>query len=251
MNTPEQVESKTVRIIRVGPDQVTISPDQVVIEAKNEMPDWQVREINYVPVYFEDKKYFLLEARRAERPYAMRYLLKPWPEGQHSSAKTFHSYDAEAVRERDGDLKSVNRMEGIRILLLPFYPFLGLFWSGVQRWLMRFGFMPRTLTSISIFTVFCGCFAQGVFAVVLINATMRSGKLMVGGMIAAMLKTDHIHLGSLSLPVMLPDVLLTLAFLADIAIRYSNYLREDEWYGGFLEWMVPRWARRKTAATAD
>lgn len=251
MNTPEQVESNNVRVIRVGPDQVTVSADQVVIEAKNEMPDWQVREINHVPVYFEDKKYVLIEKRKAEKPYAARYLLKPWPEGSHSSAKTFHSYDAEAVRERDGDLRSENRMEGIRILFLPFYPFLGLFWSGAQRWLMRFGFMPRAITSVSTFTVFCLCFAQGVFAVVLINASLRSGKLIIGGMIAAMMKSDHLHLGPLSIPVFIPDALLLLACLADVAIRYSNILREDEWYGGFLEWMVPRWARRKNAAAAE
>jgi hypothetical protein len=251
MNTPEQVESNPVRIMRIGPDQVTATAEQIVIEAKNEMPDWAVREINHVPVYFEDKKYLLIEKRKAERPYAVRYLLKPWPEGHHTSAKTFHSYDAEAVRERDGGVRSENRMENLRILLLPFYPFLGLFWSGAQRWLRRFGFMPHSMTGISIFTVFCGCFAQGVFAVVLINATLRTGKLMIGGMIAAILKSDHLHLGPVSIPVMALDVLLLLAFLADIAIRYSNYLREDEWYGGFLEWMIPRWARKKTATPAE
>jgi hypothetical protein len=66
-----------------------------------------------------------------------------------------------------------------------------------------------------------------------------------------MLKSDHLHLGPVSIPVMALDVLLLLAFLADIAIRYSNYLREDEWYGGFLEWMIPRWARKKTATPAE
>ena len=50
--------------------------------------------------------------------------------------------------------------EAVRLCLLPFYPFLGLLWSGTQNLLARFGLVPRSLTSISIFTVFCFSFAQ-------------------------------------------------------------------------------------------
>jgi hypothetical protein len=28
-------------------------------------------------------------------------------------------------------------------------------------------------------------------------------------------------------------------------MRYTYYLRDDDWFGGFLEWMVPRFLRRK------
>ena len=42
MDEPE--ETRQLRSIRIGPDQVTISGQEVVIEAKHEMPDWQLRE---------------------------------------------------------------------------------------------------------------------------------------------------------------------------------------------------------------
>ena len=61
--------------MQIGPDRVTFTDDKVVIEAKHEMPDWEVRELNPVPVYLEDKKYFLVEKRRSDPPYAVRYLL--------------------------------------------------------------------------------------------------------------------------------------------------------------------------------
>jgi hypothetical protein len=42
----------------------------------------------------------------------------------------------------------------------------------------------------------------------------------------------------MNLPMSVIDVLLALAFLADAAIRYTHYLREDQWTGGFLEWLL-------------
>jgi len=46
------------------------------------------------------------------------------------------------------------------------------------------------------------------------------------------------------IPIALLDSVLLLAFLADVPVRYAHYLREEEWAGGFLEWMVP-WSLRK------
>jgi len=241
----EQLDAKKVKVIQIGPDQVTVTDEEVRIEAKHEMPDWDVREHNRVPIYFEDKKYFLIERRKVQPPYAFCYVLKPWPQGQHTSTKLFHSYDAEAVAERDSTRRSGRRDELIHYGLLPLYPFLGLLWSGPQRGLNRFGFVSRSITGISIFTVFCLSFAQAVFAVVLMNTSLRVGKMMLGGMIRALANGDFLHLGSVRIPIALLDSLLLVAFLADVLIRYSNYLRDDEWTGGFLEWLVPRRFRKK------
>ena len=52
-------------------------------------------------------------------------------------------------------------------------------------------------------------------------------------------------MGRLNIPIGVFDGLLLLAFIADVAMRYSHYLREDEWFGGFLQWMVPRALREK------
>jgi hypothetical protein len=40
----EPPEIRQPRSIQIGPDQVTITDQEVVIEAKHEMPDWQVRK---------------------------------------------------------------------------------------------------------------------------------------------------------------------------------------------------------------
>ena len=193
----EQLDAKKVKVIQIGPDQVTVTDEEVRIEAKHEMPDWDVREHNRVPIYFEDKKYFLIERRKVQPPYAFCYVLKPWPQGQHTSTKLFHSYDAEAVAERDSTRRSGRRDELIH------------------------------------------------YGVVLMNTSLRVGKMMLGGMIRALANGDFLHLGSVRIPIALLDSLLLVAFLADVLIRYSNYLRDDEWTGGFLEWLVPRRFRKK------
>jgi len=236
----EQQETEHVKVIQVGPDRVIIKDHEVIIDAKHKMPEWQVRELNPPPVYFEEKKYQLIHATKGEAPYEARYVLVPWPSDLSSSAKIFYAYDAEAVAEREGTLRT-GQAEGLaRACLLPFYPFLGLVWSGVQKGLCRFGFAPHAISGISIFSVFCFSFAQGVFAVVTINTSLRSGKMIIGGCLRAMANQDHLHLGPVSIPIALLDGLLTLACIADVAIRYSHYLREQEWAGGFLEWLFRR-----------
>ena len=66
-------------------------------------------------------------------------------------------------------------------------------------------------------------------------------------------KADHVHMGHLNVPIGVFDGILLLAFLADVAMRYSLYLREDEWFGGFLQWMVPKalWLHRHERALFD
>src|SRR5882672_5945937 len=205
-------EQKPERVLQIGPDRLTVQGNEVVIEAKHEMPDWEVREMNPPPVYFEDKKYVLIEKRRANPPYAVRYLLSLWPADQSAGTKLFYTYDAETVAEREANHRLGNRDEAVRLGLLPLYPLLGLLWSGTQQRLTRFGFVPRAITSASIFLVFCLLFAEGVFACVMINSSLRSGKLMIGGIVRAMMSEDHFHLGPITIPVMLIDGLLLVAF---------------------------------------
>ena len=240
----EPPEIKQSRTIRIGPDQVTITDQEVFIEAKHEMPDWQVREFKVIPIYFEDKKYFLAEKRKVQPPYALRYVLRPWPEGHIDGAPIFHTYDAQAVADRDSTRRSGQRDELVRLSLMPLYPFLGFLWSGAQRKLIRFGFVPQSLTGVSIFTGFSLILLQGAFAAVMLNVTARVGNLMLGGMIRAIAGQDHFHIGPIDIPVALLDSLLLFALLADVPVRYSLHLREEEWAGGFLEWMVPRSWRR-------
>jgi len=38
---------------------------------------------------------------------------------------------------------------------------------------------------------------------------------------------------------------LFVALVADVAMRWTLYMREDQWCGGFLQWLVPRRLRKK------
>src|SRR5215471_17880599 len=78
----ETLTAPSEKVLKIGPDRVTITSDQVTIEAKHEMPDWSVRELNHVPLYFGENKYYLVEKSKSRPPYAARYVLHPWPDGQ-------------------------------------------------------------------------------------------------------------------------------------------------------------------------
>src|SRR5437016_8374940 len=121
-----QTAPKAERILQIGPDRVTVTDGEVIIEAKNRMPDWDVRDLNPIPIYFEDKKYHLVQAVKGEQPFAVRYLLHPWTDGHVSNARAFWSYDQESVTEREALRRGGVWNETIRMCLLPFYPFLGL-----------------------------------------------------------------------------------------------------------------------------
>jgi len=236
----EQTETKNERTIRIGPDQVTVTDLEVVIEARHEMPDWQVQTLNAPAIYFEDKKYLLIEKGDAKPPYSVRYVLQPWPAGKTANAKLFHTYCAEAVAERDADRRGETLNEIMWVCLLPLYPFLGMLWSRTQQRLLRFGYLPRTITGLSIFMTFGLLLTQCAFIALLLQASVRSGTMMIGGMIRALVGRNYLEMGSISLPVGVFDVILVLLLLTDLGIRYTNYLREDQWTGGFLEWLVPK-----------
>lgn len=230
------------RTVAVGQDEVIIRDEDLIIKARNPMPDWDIRELDPAPIYFEDRKYCLIEKRKSAAPYAVRYLLVPWPDGLTENPKRFYVYDAEAVANRDQNLRHARHSEGWRAVLLPFYPFLGLLWSGTQNRLARLGFIPHSISGASIFTGFCLLFAEGVFSMIMLHASARSGVPMLGGMLRAI--STHGTWGFL--PVSWVDMFLFLTLLADVPVRYSFYLRDDLWAGGFLEWLSPKaWRKRE------
>jgi hypothetical protein len=228
------------RVVEIGPDKVTIMDSQVVIDAKREMPDWKMRSFKVIPIYFENKKYYLADKRDAQKPHAVRYILKPWVDGKFDSATIFQNYDAETVAERDSSQRSEKRGEMAWAFLLIFYPFLGLLWSRTQQRLNRLGFVPRSITSLSIFTTFSLIFCQAFFVAISFQATARSGVIMIGGMIRAFAPVDHLQIGPVGIPLYIFDIVVTIAMSVDASVRYTQYLRDDEWVGGFLEWLFPK-----------
>jgi hypothetical protein len=74
----------------------------------------------------------------------------------------------------------------------------------------------------------------------MLQGSVRIGHMMIGGVIRAMVGENILHLGPVSLPVAVLDGALLLGLLGDALVRYTRYLRDEEWAGGFLEWVMPR-----------
>ena len=241
METTEQ--GQVAESIKIGPDVVTIKGDQVTIDAKHAMPDWQVREFSPMPIYFRDKKYMLRRKMAGEKPFAMRYFLEPWREGAPQGNCTF-SYDEETVTQREKALLSGHMDDVGHAALIFLYPFLGLLWSNTKEKLRRFNFDPRGLTGFSVFVVFGFVLLELVFAKMLIFRSLKTGNVVIGGMLRAFTGVDSFSLGPVEIRMLWLDVALFLLLLADVFIRYSQHLHGDEPFWGFLEWLT-RLKRRK------
>lgn len=227
----ESMKTCEERSVRVGVDQVMITKTAMVIHAKHEIPDWEVRGVRPPAIYFEDRKYLLVKQSAGTKPYRMCYVLHPWPEGKAASDKAFYTYDEAFVRERDAAHRDNSIDSVIYLLLLPLYPLLGFLWSGAQERLIRFGFIPRAITGASIFTCFAAVFMQGIMICVLLNARM------IGGIVRAFVAGNYFHLGQIAIPVAMIDVVIFVSSLLDLLVRYTRYLRDPDWTGGFLEWV--------------
>src|SRR4030095_11837169 len=125
-----------------------------------------------------------------------------------------------------------------RAVLIIFYPLLGMLWSGTKEKLVRFGFVPRTLTGVSIFVSFGLFLLQGVFAKLQIMTSLRTGKIVIGGMIRAFYGEDYMNLGLFDVRVLWLDVIVLVVVFLDVLIRYSQHLRDVESPWGFAEWLT-------------
>lgn len=229
--------------VKVGPDLVTITEAQVSIDAACEMSEWQVREFGRIPIYFRDKKYFLRQKAAAQKPYKIRYILEPWPAEATGTTQAWLNYDEQTVAERDSAARGEKAGEVAGAFLILVYPLLGFLWSGTKDRLSRIGFVPRSITGISIMVGFGVLLLDGVFAKMLLMGSMRSGSVVVGGIIRTFYGKDYFHLGPLVLSVAWIDVTLFICLVIDVLVRYSQHMREVDSPWGFMEWikcLVPK-----------
>lgn len=226
-------------VLRVGPDEVSVVDNAIAIDARHRMPDWEVREFEQVPIFFQDEKWLLVHVRKPPPPFAVRYILHRWPAEHISSVKIFWTYDEETVAHREAHLRQRTFEEVVHAFMLPIYPVLGLLWSGTQHRLARFGFIPRSISYASIYMMFLFVYVQAIFLLITLNAAVRGGVGQIGGLFRAMF-SRVLHLGPLSLPMGWLDLLLAVVVATDCLIRLSHYMREDQWNGGFLEWLRPK-----------
>ena len=236
METAQQTQAP--EMLKVGLDRVTFSGNQVLIDTAHEMADWKVREYARIPIYFRDQKYFLRQKTAAQRPYAQRYVLEPWPADNQEMARSTLVYDEDTVAQREAEIKGGRIDDLARAALLLVYPLLGMLWSGTKEKLVRFGFVPRSITGVSIFASFALALLQGAFAKLLIMSSLRSGHVVLGGMLRAFWGNDYLGFGAFQVRVLWLDCALFVLFLVDSIIRYSQHLRDVESPWGFAEWLT-------------
>jgi len=219
--------------LMIGKDRLIISGsgEQVMIDAAHEMPNWQVREFLRMPIYVGEHKFFLRQRIQGHPPYAMRYVLERWPEDAYfDAAPVSFIYDEQYVKERDAEQAYYDRMDKLAKVLLCLYPLLGFLWAGTKKKLIPAGFVPRTITGISIFTGVCLLLLQGTFL------RMNLGLFtMVFGNI------KRIEFGLL-----MCDYALFGLMLVDIVLRFDQHLKHSENPWGFGEWITKPFRRRPT-----
>ena len=207
-------------ILDIGSDQVQLEAERVVIYAAEPM-DWPIREFCKVPIFFQERKYYLRSKRREGTPPRRVYELSPWPADLHEASPRGIFYDEAYVMERDAAAASNRRHRRLYLALLPLYPLLGLFWSGFkQRVLGRLGFEPGSITKASIVLTFSLFIAEGICV-----------GWLVGGILTYFVGQSALR------PL---DWGLMLILGADSVMRFGQSLKLDvEHPWGFYEWLWP------------
>jgi hypothetical protein len=219
--------------LTVGSDKVVFFDGSIVVYAARAMADWQVREYCRIPVFFQDRKYYIRRKARAEAPYVMGYELAPWPEDLHEESSLSITYDQEYVARRDRFLQQDKLDDFGRLLLLPCFPLLGFLWSGFKdRRLERFGFDPVSMTSASLLVEFAIFLIETVFLLVL---------------------PIHVGFAQVVFGLETPwfDCTLLVMVLADMVARYDQVLRGVEIPAGFLEWLLKSRPAAKSRPTTS
>lgn len=207
----------------VGKDHLTITAENVIIDAAHEITDWQIREFQRMPIFVGEFKFFLRNKVPGQKPFAMRYFLERWPEDAHfDAALVSFTYDEQFVRDRDAEHGDCERSDKLGAALMCLYPVLGFLWSGTKKKLVPCGFVPRSITGVSIFTCVCLMILQGTFI------RMRMGFItMIFG-----------HMKSLELGLLGLDYLLLVVMLVDVVFRFDQHIKNVENPWGFGEWIT-------------
>lgn len=202
-------------ITRIGPDEVVMSDEGVVILSPTDM-NWPIREFCRAPIWYREEKYYLHDKRFETARQLHLYDLRAWPADHTQASSEEIIYDRHYIEERDRDSADARMKNRLRRFLLPFYPLLGMLWSDYKnRVLVPIGFRPDSITRLSVFVSFNVAFVIWIFV-----AWLGYGD-------SAVLWT------------------IMITFALDCSIRYTQSLHFDiERHWGFLEWLWPgRWKK--------
>jgi len=71
----------------------------------------------------------------------------------------------------------------------------------------------------------------------LIFRSLRAHDVVIGGVLRAFIGEDYLSVGNYDISVLCLDIILLLLLVADVLVRYSHHLKDEEPYWGFLEWL--------------
>jgi len=208
-----------------GTDRIVPRGDKLVVYSNVDMHDWQVRRYRRPAIIVDGVTYFVAKRETGENK-EIRYVLEPWPESFRDLAGRRIHYDEEYVRARDAARAQMRRRDLAYSFLLALKPFIGLMPSATKlRIEAKFGISARSATFFSLWLEICIFLALGVLVSALAYANMyaiAASGTMVGPYLLLRL------------------ILVEVALLVDLIMRYSSYLREDPSPCGFYEWIFPR-----------
>ncbi len=223
--------------IQIGGDLVDFSERQVKIRARHAMEDWEPAEFCRLGILIEGQLYYVLDARPDQKPYAVRYTLRPWEDEQQPTRLV--NYDAGFVQERDRESSHRTVVEEsrtmARILTAPLYPFLGYLWRRTRRRVC--GLLEYNVRTVS---------GAGLFGQMVLLCLAAMAWSMSGGM-AALVGM----LGAGALFRSLVPALLLVAGALDLAVRYSQLMVGRRHPDGFFEWLFRATWRRGAGSSTE
>jgi len=197
-----------------------------VVESRADMPGWEVRAFRRTAIVYRGDRWFV--AAKASENGRFRYTLERWDDEREDMDGGLFEYDADYVAVRDHDRRARAAASGVRTLLVPLYPLIGLLPGAVKRRLAdRFGISEERVTAQSIVL-------EAVVAV-MVGGMLTIGS--VGRMYGGALGVDSIPwlegipgAGMVALFLLVPDVVM----------RYARILGESSYPYGFWEWLFRR-----------
>jgi hypothetical protein len=208
---------------RIGNDRILRKGDRLIVCSTVDMREWQVQQIRKTGILIDDEIWQLSEKRHTSKKQ-VRYFLDSWPEFEKEIPGRMLRYDEEYVRARDKAEKKRKIEAFVGPMLALFKTLIGFLPSRLKSRLEeKYGVSARNATYISIMCELVAFYVAGAFLLI----------FTFGSMIAPQLARY--------IPFF---IVLVLVMLADVAMRYDSYLREDLSPWGLFEWIIPRRKKR-------
>ena len=205
-----------------GRDRIIRRGHQLMIIAAVDMPEWEVRKNRKIAILVGTTIWWIAGKTDSERG-SVRYTLEPWDQYLNQIPGRTIRYDAEYVRQRDEDLKSRKICRRWSDALVLIKPLIGFLPSQIKvRIEERYDISARSATFLSLFIQLLVCFSLGAGVEIFAFAGLRGA---IQGM----------DVGLAFLACAIPLLLL---LLADMMMRYHNYLSETRSPYGFCEWVI-------------